>query len=49
MIVRAVEESCRRNGLSLVTVEELKRIRARTPTPKIFGWVELCEWCATGC
>ena len=37
MVVRAVEESCRKNGLSRVTVDELERIRARMPTPKIFG------------
>jgi radical SAM protein with 4Fe4S-binding SPASM domain len=37
MVVRAVEESCRRNGISRVTVEELERIRARMPTPKVFG------------
>jgi hypothetical protein len=37
MVVRAVEESCRRNGLDRVTVEELDRIRSRMPTPKIFG------------
>jgi radical SAM protein with 4Fe4S-binding SPASM domain len=37
MVVRAVEESCRRNGISRVTVEELERIRARMPTPKLFG------------
>ena len=37
MVVRAVEESCRRNGLQRVTVEELERIRARMPTPKMFG------------
>jgi radical SAM protein with 4Fe4S-binding SPASM domain len=37
MVVRAVEESCRRNGLDRVTVEELERIRARMPTPKFFG------------
>jgi radical SAM protein with 4Fe4S-binding SPASM domain len=37
MVVRAVEDSCRRNGLSRVTVEDLERIRARMPTPKIFG------------
>ena len=36
MVVRAVEESCRKNGLDRVTVEELERIRARMPTPKIF-------------
>jgi len=37
MVTRAVEESCRRNGISRVTVEELERIRARMPTPKLFG------------
>jgi hypothetical protein len=37
MVTRAVEESCRRNGISRVTVEELERIRARMPTPKFFG------------
>ena len=36
MVVRAVEESCRRSGLDRVTVEELERIRARMPTPKLF-------------
>ena len=37
MVVRAVEESCRKNGVDRVTVEELERIRARMPTPKMFG------------
>jgi hypothetical protein len=37
MVVRAVEETCRKNGFSRVTVEELEKIRARMPTPKIFG------------
>jgi radical SAM protein with 4Fe4S-binding SPASM domain len=37
MVVRAVEESCRRNGIDRVTVDELERIRARMPTPKMFG------------
>jgi radical SAM protein with 4Fe4S-binding SPASM domain len=37
MVVRAVEDSCRRNGLDRVTVAELERIRARMPTPKMFG------------
>jgi radical SAM protein with 4Fe4S-binding SPASM domain len=37
MVMRAVEDSCRRNGLDRVTVEELERIRARMPTPKMFG------------
>lgn len=37
MVVRAVEDSCRKGGLDRVTVEELERIRSRMPTPKIFG------------
>jgi hypothetical protein len=37
MVVRAVEDSCRKNGLDRVTVDELDRIRARMPTPKFFG------------
>lgn len=37
MVVKAVEDSCRKNGLSRVTTEELERIRARMPTPKFFG------------
>ena len=37
MVVRAVEESCRKNGIGRVTAEELERIRARMPTPKLFG------------
>jgi radical SAM protein with 4Fe4S-binding SPASM domain len=37
MVVKAVEDSCRRNGISRVTVEELEKIRARMPTPKMFG------------
>jgi hypothetical protein len=36
MVMKAVEESCRKNGLERVTVEELERIRARMPTPKFF-------------
>jgi radical SAM protein with 4Fe4S-binding SPASM domain len=36
MVVKAVEDSCRRNGLDRVTVEELERIRERMPTPKVF-------------
>ena len=39
MVITAVEDSCRKNGLDRVTVEELERIRARMPTPKIFGEV----------
>jgi hypothetical protein len=37
MVVSAVEESCRKSGLDRVTVDELERIRARMPTPKLFG------------
>ena len=37
MVMRAVEESCRKHGLDRVSVEELERIRARMPTPKLFG------------
>jgi AdoMet-dependent heme synthase len=37
MVVGAVEESCRKSGVDRVTVEELERIRARMPTPKMFG------------
>lgn len=36
MVIKAVEDSCRKNGLDRVTVEELERIRARMPTPKFF-------------
>jgi radical SAM protein with 4Fe4S-binding SPASM domain len=37
MVVKAVEDSCRKHGISRVTTEELERIRARMPTPKFFG------------
>ena len=37
MVVKAVEDSCRKGGLDRVTIEELERIRARMPTPKVFG------------
>jgi radical SAM protein with 4Fe4S-binding SPASM domain len=37
MVTRAVEEACRKNGISRVTTEELEKIRARMPTPKMFG------------
>jgi len=36
MVIKAVEDSCRKGGLDRVTVEELERIRARMPTPKFF-------------
>jgi len=37
MVVKAVEESCRKNGITRVTPEELEKIRGRMPTPKFFG------------
>ena len=37
MVMKAVEDSCRKQGLGRVTVDELERIRARMPTPKMFG------------
>lgn len=37
MVVKAVEDSCRKSGLERVTVEELDLIRSRMPTPKMFG------------
>ena len=37
MVTRAVEESCRKNGISRVSIEELEKIRARMPTPKLFA------------
>jgi AdoMet-dependent heme synthase len=37
MVVKAVEDSCRRNGIGRVTTEELEKIRSRMPTPKLFG------------
>ena len=37
MVVKAVEDSCRKSGIGRVTAEELEKIRARMPTPKIFG------------
>jgi AdoMet-dependent heme synthase len=37
IVVKAVEDSCRKNGISRVTAEELEKIRARMPTPKFFA------------
>jgi hypothetical protein len=37
MVVKAVEDSCRKSGVDRVTIEELERIRARMPTTKLFG------------
>jgi radical SAM protein with 4Fe4S-binding SPASM domain len=36
MVVRAVESHCKKEGIARVTLEELERIRARMPTPKVF-------------
>ena len=37
MVTRAVESWCDKNGVELVTAEVLEGIRARMPTPKVFG------------
>ena len=37
MVVRAVEEACRKEGLDRVTVEALERIRERMPAAGLFG------------
>ena len=37
MVTRAVESWCAKNGVELVTAEVLESIRARMPTPKVFG------------
>ena len=37
MVMKAVEDSCRKSGISRVTTDELEKIRARMPTPKFFG------------
>jgi hypothetical protein len=37
MVVKAVEETCRKQGIARVTLDELEKIRARMPTPKLFG------------
>jgi len=37
MVARRVEAHCRERGLSRVTLEVLGEIRARMPTPKMFG------------
>ena len=37
MVVRAVEESCRKDGILRVTPEQLDKIRERMPTRKMFG------------
>jgi radical SAM protein with 4Fe4S-binding SPASM domain len=37
MVTRAVESWCEKNDVVLVTAEVLESIRARMPTPKVFG------------
>jgi radical SAM protein with 4Fe4S-binding SPASM domain len=37
MVMRRVEDSCRQRGADRVTVDLLEEIRARMPTPKVFG------------
>jgi hypothetical protein len=37
MVTRAVESWCAKNGVELVTASVLEEIRARMPTPKVFG------------
>jgi radical SAM protein with 4Fe4S-binding SPASM domain len=37
MVTRAVESWCTKNAVSVVTPELLEEIRARMPTPKVFG------------
>lgn len=37
MVTRAVESWCAKNGVDLVTATVLEEIRARMPTPKVFG------------
>ncbi|HVS15173.1 MAG TPA: radical SAM protein [Thermoanaerobaculia bacterium] len=37
MVVAAVERRCRERGIGTITVAQLEEIRARMPTPKVFG------------
>ena len=37
LVVRRVESWCRENGVRRVTLEQLEQIRAKMPTPKVFG------------
>lgn len=37
MVTRSVESYCRQHGIERVSAEVLERIRARMPTPKLFG------------
>jgi hypothetical protein len=36
MVARAIEDSCRKEGLDRVTLETLEAIRSRIPDPKVF-------------
>ncbi len=36
-VTRAVEGWCEKNGVDVVTATVLEEIRARMPTPKVFG------------
>ena len=37
MVTRAVEGWCEKNGVEVVTAPVLEEIRAKMPTPKVFG------------
>ncbi|HKH44384.1 MAG TPA: PCP reductase family protein [Thermoanaerobaculia bacterium] len=37
MVMRAVESWCEKNGVAVVSATVLEDIRARMPTPKVFG------------
>ena len=37
MVIKSVESYCKKNGISLITTEELEKIRSRMPTQKVFG------------
>jgi hypothetical protein len=37
MVIRSVESYCKKRGLTTVTPDLLEEIRARMPTPKLFG------------
>ena len=37
MVTRAVESWCEKNDVAVVTAPVLEEIRARMPTPKVFG------------
>lgn len=37
MVTKSVETWCEKNGVDLVTATVLDEIRAKMPTPKVFG------------